>query len=145
MLCPWRPVPCLTNKWLKSPCIGMVCTSKISFPRWRDMLLLTIINNQSTITWHTDFQTSVSTYWATCNIEMVFILNHIFNVWNYQFYKLWLVRESDLPSDQRTTRALLSLMGLPSSSVASVPSSLFFFLQRIVFSTCKNTIQWLFF
>jgi hypothetical protein len=38
MFCPCKPVPCLTNKWLKSPWMGIVWTSKISSPRWSDML-----------------------------------------------------------------------------------------------------------
>ena len=38
MVWPCRPVPCLTNRWLKSPCMGIVYTSNTSSPRCRDML-----------------------------------------------------------------------------------------------------------
>ena len=46
-----------------------------------------------------------------------------------------------LPSDQRTIRALLSLIGSPLSSKISSPFSSFTVLQRIVFSTYHGKIS----
>ena len=46
-----------------------------------------------------------------------------------------------LPSDHRMTLELLSLIGLSKSSFSSFPSSSFWLLQRIVFSTCGISEQ----
>jgi len=63
---PCKPVPCRTNRWLKSPCSCMTCTLKISLPRYSDKLAHRITHQK-----HQQKTSTAIFYYNLLNLSLV--------------------------------------------------------------------------